>query len=227
LEKFTYEEIDGELTAVKNPAWERQQQKKRLAAKYKKAGIAKNKWDFSFESYIGSDLKENIPKLKRFVNNFDKAKGVHLFLWSKQNSTQKSTMASVVAMELLQKGYTVRFLLMSELVPHLTNEQFKEESQKFIEELSDIDFLVIDDSFDPRKSAVYKSGYQISFIDSFLRQRLEVEGLNTCFTSNFSIEELEENYGQHIYALVHRHCKMPMNFNEPIHDFDPDTFWDD
>lgn len=227
MERFSYEEIDGELVAVINPKWERLQNKKKLSLKYKKAGLAENKWEFSFEDYKGEDINNNLPKLKKFVSKFATAKGVNLFLWSHQNSTQKSTMASVVSMELLQRGYTVRFILMSELVPHLTNEQFKEESKTFIDELSNIDFLVIDDAFDPRKSAMYKSGYQISFIDSFLRRRLEVEGRNTCFTSNFSIEQLEENYGQHIYALIYRHCKMPMNFNEPIHDFNPDNFWDD
>ncbi len=225
MEKFTYETIDGELVATKNPQWERLQNQKRLSIKYRKAGIAESKWKYSFDDYKGEDLKGNLPKLKKFVDNFDAAKGVHLFLWSKKNSTQKSTMASIVAMELLQKGYKVRFLLMSELVPHLTNEQFKEESQKYVAELSDIDFLVIDDSFDD-KVKIYKSGYQISFIDSFLRQRLEVEGLNTCFTSNTPIESIGEKFDRHIQALLER-TVTPFHFDEPINDFNPATFWDD
>ena len=38
------------------------------------------------------------------------------------------------------------------------------------------DFLIIDDSFDKKKATIFKSGYQIPFLDEFLRTRLEILG---------------------------------------------------
>ena len=227
MEKYTYEKNEeGEFEAVISPEWERAQKQGFLNIKYKEAGIAKDKWNFTFKSYKGKDPQKFIPRLEKYCNFFKDAHGIHLYLWSPLNSTQKSTLASVVSMNLIEQGYKVRFVLMSTLVTHLQNEQFKEESKIYIEDLYYADFLVIDDAFDPKKAVLWKSGYQLSFIDTFLRNRLEVEGLNTCFTSNIPIPDILEKYGKNIHALILRHCTLPMNFNEPIHDFNPNKFWE-
>lgn len=222
---FELVEIDGETVAVRSPEWIKNNERKVSEVRYRKAGIAKTKWELDFDTYQGEDSNKHVDKLRKFVTNFHKAHGVNLYLWSTMNSTQKSTMASVVGMRLIDKGLKVRFILMSTLTTHLQNENFEEESKAYVEDISDADFLIIDDAFDSKKATMYKSGYQISFIDTFLRKRLEVDCLNTCFTSNIPIDDLKETYGPHIYALIERHVSLPMAFNEPFHDFNPDEFW--
>lgn len=228
MEKYIYKENDeGETEAFITPEYEEFRTRKKIERKLKEAGISSTKWEYTFSTYKGTDPLNNIPKLKKFCDKFEEAKGVHLYLWSRKNSTQKSTLASIIAMSLVAKGYKVRFILMSTLVYNLQQENFKPECKEFIEDVEDADFLVIDDSFDKTKVTMYKSGYQISFIDNFLRKRLDVDTRNTCFTSNYPISELKETYGQHIHALIERHVKKPMEFSEPINDFNVETFWDE
>lgn len=225
MRKYTFQEGEnGERYAIKTEEWEKFQSRKFLESKFKEANIPKKRWKYTFDTYQGVDAFNNIPKLKEYVNRFEDAKGVHLYLWSTLNSTQKSTLASILGMSLVEKGYKVRFVLMSKLISHLQNEQFKEESKQFLEDISDSDFLIIDDAFDLKKATLYKSGFQIPFLDTFLRERLEVECLNTCFTSNIPVEEIETIYNKSIYALIKRHVSL-FECNDPINDFDPKDFW--
>jgi hypothetical protein len=77
-----------------------------------------------------------------------------------------------------------------------------------------VDFLVIDDAFDPRKSTLYKSGYQFGFLDTFLRYRLETLGRAICFTSNVPVEEIAKSWTPSIASLVQRSVPAPMEFTD-------------
>ena len=89
-------------------------------------------------------------------------------------------------------------------------------------------------SFDKDKILIYKSGYQLSFLDRFLRRRIESLGLNTIFTSNVPIEEIESNgFSYDIQNLIERSVKLRgglMEFKDTFvseeHDIDIKSIWD-
>ena len=52
---------------------------------------------------------------------------------------------------------------------------------------------------------VFRSGWNNSFIDRFLRKRLEMLQLNTIFTSTFKIEDIEKNgFSYDLQNLIER-----------------------
>jgi len=184
---------------------------------------------FDLSSILEED--EHKRKLEIFVNKFDeKFSKTHLYFWSQGNGTQKTTTASIVCKLLIEKKKTVRFVLMSELVNTLMNEQFEDDLETKIFDWLNCDFLVIDDSFDPKKLTVYKSGYQLPFLDTFLRKRLEILRKSTCFTSNIPIGSIDEKvFGLSIKKLVKRSVPDPFHFSvvyeEQCNDFDIDELW--
>ena len=227
--KYVEKEIDGEVYLIKTPEWKDLQDRALFESRFKRTGLPPHVQGLAVKDYIGEN--RSIPrKLNKYINEFDsKYKGVHLYFWSHKNGTQKTTMASIVGKELLKKGKSVRFILMGELLALLSNLEHKEESIIQQEDLLQCDYLIIDDSFDRMKATVYRSGFQIPFLDIFLRERLEVLKKATCFTSNFSIEEIsEEVFGRSLKELIRRSIIDPFEFDilySDRNDFDPSSLW--
>jgi len=67
----------------------------------------------------------------------------------------------------------------------------KEEYEKILNQLKKSDLLIIDESFTKDKVLLYKSGYQLPFLDAFLRERLDVIKRGTLFISNKSVMNIE------------------------------------
>jgi len=85
--------------------------------------------------------------------------------------------------------------------------------------------LIVDDAFDPKKITLYKSGYQLPFLDTFFRRRIEGLKKAICFTSNVPISEIGGTFGQSIQALIKRSAPDPMEFSDEINDFDVEDLW--
>ncbi len=163
--------------------------------------------EYNISRYIGKDKNENIKKLKKYIDEFEeKFKYISLYVWG-TNSTQKTTVLGFFGKELAKKGFSVYYCLMNDLVKDLCNVQFKKELQEKIDTYNTIDCLLIDESFDLKKMAVYESGYQLSFIDSFLRTRIEQYKKSTIFISNISIDSIDIKFGKSIIELLKRNCK--------------------
>ncbi len=185
--------------------------------------------DYTPDQYIGGDDNGNLKKVEKYCESFkDKFNSYHLYFWARSNSTQKTTTAAYIGKQLAVQGYKVQFVIMDELVKKLTKVGFEDVDEEVSLYLK-ADFLIIDDAFDPAKVTLYKSGYQISFIDNFLRKRLEGERKATCFTSNIPIPEIISSFGKSIHALVLRCIYDPMEFKDSIalkNDFNPQNMWD-
>ena len=224
--RFIEEIIDGEVYVTKSSSWQEQQNKALFDLRFSESGLPPHVKDLTLSDYIGENRA--IPrKLKKFVAEFDgRYDSIHLYFWSHKNGTQKTTTASIVGKLLLEKGKSVRFILMGELLPLLTG---MDSDPVVRQDLLNCDFLVIDDSFDKKKATIYRSGYQISFLDIFLRERLEVKRKATCFTSNFSIEEIDEDvFGKSLKKLVERSIPDPFEFDVLYSDrnnFDIGDLW--
>jgi DNA replication protein DnaC len=181
---------------------------------------------YTLEQYKGEDKYENLPKIKKYIAGFERFKAVSLYFWSRGNASQKTTVAKNIIVGLSLNGYSCRFTLMSDLLPLLQTETFNNGTESSrINTLRSVDFLVIDDAFDPRKSTLYKSGYQFGFLDTFLRYRLETLNRATCFTSNVPIEEIAKNWTPSISSLVQRNVPTPMEFSDYMTDFRREDIW--
>lgn len=227
--RYAEKEIDREIYLTKTKEWEAIQAKGLMNSRFLGSGLPFHVRDLTLRDYIGSN--RSIPrKLTKYVSEFDsKYRNIHLYFWSHENGTQKTTTASIVGKELLAQGKTVRFILMGELLSLLTDLDRKEDAQSRRQDLLMSDYLIIDDSFDKRKATIYRSGYQISFLDIFLRERLEVLKKATCFTSNFSIDEIDEDvFGISLKKLVKRSVPDPFEFTTLYSDrnnFDISELW--
>jgi DNA replication protein DnaC len=181
---------------------------------------------YTLEQYKGDDKYKNLPKIKKYITEFERFKTINLYFWSRGNASQKTTVAKNIIVELSLKGYSCRFILMADLLPLLQTETFNNGTESGqISALRSVDFLVIDDAFDPRKSTLYKSGYQFGFLDTFLRYRLETLGRATCFTSNVPMEEIAESWTPSIASLVQRSVPTPMEFSDYMTDFKSEDIW--
>lgn len=227
--KYVEREVDGETFLIKTEEWKTLQDKALFEARFEASGLPFHVKELSLKDYIGTNRA--IPrKLSIYLNKFEeKFCHVHLYFWSHENGTQKTTTASILGKELIEKGFSVRFILMGDLLSLLSSLEKKDEVSSKRQELLECDYLVIDDSFDKKKATIYRSGFQISFLDIFLRERLEVKKKATCFTSNFSLDEIDEEvFGRSLKKLVKRSIPEPFEFNifySDRNDFDPTTLW--
>jgi DNA replication protein DnaC len=220
---------EGEEVFIETPEWSKIKKEIALKRKIEISNIPPHVIDLSLNNYIGED-REKIEKLKIFIQKFeDKFKSVSLYFWSKENSTQKTTISAIVGRALLEKGCKVHFVLMNKLLKLLSEEKFQESHSEELDLIRNSDFLIIDDSFDAKKATVYKSGYQIPFLDEFLRTRLEIEKKSICFSSNFSIEEIDQSvFGLSIKSLIKRTIPDPFHFSssyELRNDFNIQDLW--
>ena len=228
LQKYEIIEVDGEEILKETAEWSQFKSEKMLFHKAKKSSIPEHALGLTLDDLI--NLKDIQRKLTKYIDEFEtKYKSIHLYLWSKQNGTQKTTAASIIAKDLILKGYSVEFILMSTLSKMLTKESWEDEADSQIKKLESCDFLVIDDSFDPKKITLYKSGYQVPFLDTFLRNRLETKRKATCFTSNVALNRLdEEAFGTSLVKLIQRSIIDPFEFTIPYskrNDFNPNDLW--
>jgi len=227
--KFRHDK-NGEEIAIKCSCLENYQKEQLTNVALKKANISTKVTDFSLkEDYIGNDDNGNIPKLIKYIDEFEERfSKVSLYLWSEQNSTQKTTVASIIGKELILKKYKVKLILMDTLIKLLQDASFDKEKEILLEQYSKADLLIIDDCFDKAKMTVYKSGYQFAFIDSFLRNRLEVVTKATIFTSNVCPTTISKSFNISIEKLINRNV-YPMEFKDSIelkNDFNPENIWE-
>lgn len=228
VKKYNVVIKDGEEYYQETPEWSAYKNKRRAEKIVKGGGLPPHVINLSFDSLI--KMSEKVDKLKSYVLRFDeKFRHIHLYFWSPRNGTQKTTTASILAKELALSGHRVEFILMSDLSKLLTKEGFEDDANEEINKYLNTDFLIIDDAFDSKKVTVYKSGYQIPFIDTFLRKRLETKRKATCFTSNVSLSDIDEQtFGVSLVKLMERSVLDPWEFTVPFslrNDFNPTDLW--
>jgi DNA replication protein DnaC len=215
----------GQDYAVPTKEGTEEQRRLRLKLLLKDTGVVAPSHGLS--EYRGEDRAGNILKIKKYVAEFDaKFRNIHLYLWSRGNASQKTTVAKNIVVELALKGFECRFVLMADLISLLQTETYNHGSEsKAVSVLRNTDFLVIDDAFDSKKATLYRSGYQFSFVDTFLRYRLETGCRATCFTSNIPIDEIGKTWTPSIMSLVKRSVPTPMEFSDYITDFKAEDIW--
>jgi len=197
-----------------------------------KAGL--KDFNLTFKDYKGRDLLRNIPKLEKYCSHIqtDFRYNSHLYLTG-INGTQKSTLAKVILLNVISQGLTGKFILMSDLLDILTDVYSDDpRRQTELDYLLSVDVLCIDDAFDKHKVLLFKSGYQLSFVDRFIRSRIEIHHRNIIFTSNVEIDKIADNgFTKDVQDLLYRSIKVrngELLFNDIYvkEDVDIKSLWD-
>ena len=175
-----------------------------------------NLWtsDFAFQytekNYVGEKSFLNVLKLKKYIEGFEKKDpkflNTVLYLYG-PHGTQKTTLAQWVGLSLLKRGYKVYYTLMQSLILLLSPDfnDKENEKKKYREMLLQTDCLIIDEAFQKEKITLYKSGYQLPILESFLRERIDIQRKSTLFVSNVSPEEINNNhFGISIQDFIER-----------------------
>ena len=179
--------------------------------------------------------KDLLSKIRYYANNLDGKmnKNCHLYLCGKNNSS-KTFSAKSILHDACEKSIDCKFVIMGDLIDMISDSFAEESKSKEIDKYLNCKLLVVDDAFDKKKITIYKSGFQLAFIDRFFRKRLETLQLNTIFTSNVSIDNIESNgFSYDIQNLIERTVKNRggyLEFNdvfvESEYDVNITSIWD-
>ena len=91
----------------------------------------------------------------------------------------------------------------------------------------------MDEVFDRAKNTLFKSGYQIPFIDEFLRTRVDIDNKGIIFISNVKSCDIEkEGYSKSLQDFVERHTSRSTlefkdRYSKEISTVDPRSLFED
>jgi len=180
-------------------------QREMLQIKALEANLWPAAFDYNIDTeYKGTKSRANITRLKKYVFEFDKFKSAMVYLYG-PNGTLKTTLALWIGASVLHKGYSVQYMLMQNLLVALTAGFEDEEKIARVTKLKEVDLLIIDESFSKDKVTVYDSGFQLPFLDRFLRERFEMKKKGIVFISNKASKEIEsQKFSRSIQDFVIR-----------------------
>lgn len=173
-----------------------------LYIKQAKANIPVKYWDFRLPDLTWSSIATE--KLKKYIKKLDyaKQKGIGLFLYG-SNGVGKSVSAAVVLKYALQRQYTARWSMLSELISLSSDGVYdKEARDRFRKEVLEVDFLVIDDI--GKTFVSQKSTFTSVHIDFLFRTRSN-QCLPTIVTGNLPREQIatgEDSFSKGLMELL-------------------------
>ena len=214
MSNFIESEHNGELFAEITPRKKAQLESNQLRRLFKSSNIPEENFDYTFSDYKGD--KNFLNKIINYTNTFNKD-SMHLYFYGK-NSTQKTMIASCIAMELIRKReeqrnklpkierdkighFKCKFILAKEFVSLMNKEKLFATQQEFlsdIKELENLDLLILDDLFDEDKA-----NGKLEIWDFILRSMTQ-KNVKTIITANVDYESLIPKYGLSIGKLVPR-----------------------
>lgn len=175
-----------------------------------------NIWSDAFSynperDYKGDKSSEDVKCLVDYVSLFPTYRDKMIFMYG-PNGTQKTTLAMWVGAMLIQSGYSVHYMLMENLSVLLQpdfDESSDESSQRktLHHRIMNTDLLIIDEAFDLSKMNLYKSGYQIPFLDRFIRERFDINKKGILFVSNMKVHTIGSSFNASLGSLIERNTE--------------------
>jgi DNA replication protein DnaC len=197
--------FDEDVVSICN-CLEKYQYQIHILQKLEKAGIIASPLLLNYSidrDYIGPDKQNNIPKFKKYIEDFEKTFYDKTLYFYGVPGTQKTTIATWIAMELIKKDISVYYTIMNDLIKDLQENTFSEEDLE--SRYYDCDCLIIDRAFGKDQVTIYKSGYQIPFLDNFLRKRIDQLQKGTIIISNNEVHEISNaGFNSDIESLIDR-----------------------
>lgn len=188
--------------------WYLENQSKKL---FKHYGFNEKYWDYNPRTYVGTKSIENKNRLLNYITQFvenPEVRKLLLYIYG-ANGTQKTSLVNFIGKQLIIEGFTVRYILMNNLIKLLQEETFDEDSKNKIKKLSETDLLIIDEAMDKSKLTLWKSGFQLSFIDTFIRDRIQSQNKGIIFVSNVHPDKIsEQGLSISIQDFIQRECKI-------------------
>jgi len=201
-----YEDKDKNEVVKKCDRLKKYIESQQLNIRLKKASIPRSDFVLNYDidkSYFGEESIGSVSVIKSYILNFKELGFEKHMYFHGVPSTQKTTLAFYIGRELTKKGFKVKYILMDFLIKILMSEKFEDGQAEIIKQVIDADCLIIDESFDKQKINWYKSDYQLSFIDSFLRTRLDQFNRSTIFISNKMVENVKE-FSNNLFNFIER-----------------------
>ncbi len=204
---YYYDTLNGTLVLREcdcHIAWRKSLE---LEYAYEKANLLT---EFTFDDYKGTKSLNDKKALESLANNFEKFSSRKMIYLYGFNGTQKTSMSIALGRTLVEKGYKVHYILMQELLNNLLPDfnQSDEAKKAIISRYQEDDFLIIDESFDRNKVTLYNSGYQIPFLDNFLRTRFDINRGSMMFVSNVKPEEISnQGFGDSLQNFIVRNTR--------------------
>lgn len=163
--------------------------------------------EYRFSDYVGPS-KQNAQYLENIADNFPSYADKMIYIYG-LNGTQKTAMSTALGWALLRKGYKVQYALMDTLIkdiqPDFSSDVNKDE---LIQKYYDCDLLILDESFDKSKVSLYKSGYQLPYLDSFIRTRFDIQRKAILFISNVAPQKIkDQEFGISLQNFIERNCQ--------------------
>ena len=165
----------------------------------------------TFDDYKGNTSRTDLTCLRKIADNPQRFldKGAMIYIYG-PNGTQKTTMVKVLGYNLLKQDYKVFYIRMNDLIQTIIdagsfNEIESSQARNTYKKLIEADFLLVDESFDKSKITLFKSGYQIPYLDNFIRERYEDLKKPIIFISNIKPQDIDEGlFGKSLKDLINR-----------------------
>jgi hypothetical protein len=147
-------------------------------------------------------LKQPLPKgdnslsietLQEYLDDPDKFLSSYnvLWIWGTGTSAGHTTLAVLLATELLKKGHTVKFIDMQRLLDAFT--EFDKKTEYF-DSIKDFDVYLLDDIFTPKRNFV-RGEYTLAHLYSWLKKLL-VDDKHFICTSKVALPDVDIVYDQ-------------------------------
>jgi len=167
-----------------------------------------NVWDTEYtpsEDYRGTKSLDDLRALEKYVKDYERYKENVVYVYG-PNGTQKTTLAMWAARQLMLRGYSVFYTLMSTLSVSLSPDFTVKDGRReaFVRKAVEADLLIVDEAFDRKTTTIYKSGYQIPFLTQFFKERVEVNKQGVLFISNVRTEDISTDFGPGLRSFAGR-----------------------
>lgn len=183
----------------------------KLAYDLKDSGIPTIEYRLD-KDYKGTQSLPEINKVKYIVKHFEKRFSDKLMYFYGDNGTQKTHVGWWLATALLKKGIRAKYVLMDKLIRDVSR---LEDGEAFRDTYLDNDVIIMDESFDPTKVKIFRSGHQIPFLDNFIREFSDGRRKAIVFISNVKPEDIKEDiFQKSIKDFVNRKVKLSKTFLE-------------
>ena len=207
---YYYDTLDGTQVLRECKCHREWREARELNFKFKAANITP---DYTFDDYKGVGSLQDLEALKSIVKKADFfSYKKMIYIWG-PNGTQKTSMVQALGKELIKQNYKVQYFLMQDLINTLIPDfgTDDEEKKRIVKKLQDKDFLIIDEAFDKTKVTLYNSGFQIPFLDSFLRTYFDTNKGSIIFVSNKKPEEIaQQGFGESLQNFVQRNTRTSL-----------------
>ena len=167
--------------------------------------------NYSFDDYKGKDENENIKRIKKYVDEFERSdkpfKNMHFYIWGEQGTQKSYTLKGMLA-KLACKGKSVYYTFLKNLISLIIESDRDENAKSKLNYIMNVDVLVIDE-FEEKRANLWASGYKENTLITWLKERLEVVRKSTWFISNDSMEEQKESkFGELFGDMLDRETKF-------------------